>query len=173
MTALNMLQFGGYMLRPAGGNLLNRRMADLDLARAWTAADPDHAGRIEPGFWLQQGIGVDSYLASDRSGPLLFLKIVKHCFTETEWHAELHVQFAPGERERTRCALMKGMEWLIPILERSGAREIYFATRNQTLLRFAVKRLGFKEGLDAPKGEQRLYRRLGEAKAGTAKAEGV
>jgi hypothetical protein len=165
MSALNTLQFKGYTLRPAGP-------ADLDLATAWTAADPDHAGQIGPQFWLEQQLGVDCVLVSDGKGPVFFFKAVMLVYkrrrgplplqlvglseqTITEVSpipekvaAQVFIQFMPcmteEDRERTREALIQGMEWLEPVLEQGGAEEIFFDSRNKKLIAFCVKRLGFQ-----------------------------
>lgn len=67
MTALNTLRFKGFMLRPAG-------LDDYKLADDWVAADKDHAGKIDPLFWLEQRPGVDSVLMLDDEGPVFFFK---------------------------------------------------------------------------------------------------
>lgn len=173
MTALNILSFKGFSLRPAGE-------ADLPLAERWTAWDPDHAGKIAPKFWLEQRMGVDSVLVHDGKGPVFFFKVrllVKpgqtNCPEPLPSHmiglseetlrevygqrdriaAEVFVQFMPcateEDRERTRAALTLGMEWIEPVLEAGGAEEIFFDSSNEKLIAFCVKRLGF----DTPEGK--------------------
>jgi len=73
MSAIESFKFGeSYLLRPAGNGA---HLEDLELAVRWTAADPDHAGRVEPGFWLEQRLGRDSYMLEDAGGPLFFFKL--------------------------------------------------------------------------------------------------
>lgn len=196
MTALNTLCFSGYTLRPAGE-------ADRKLAEQWTAWDEEHAGKIDPGFWLEQRPGMDSVLLLDALGPVLFCKValyaqvVRNAVVDRErplpGHlaglsaetiaelkarregraapatqttagpvAEVFVQFMPcateEDRERTREALARGMEWLEPVLEMSGAEEIFFDSRQEKLIAFCIKRLGFKA--EGGTGMRRLRKAL-------------
>ena len=164
MSALNTLQFKGYTLRPAGER-------DLPLAAEWTAADPDHAGQTHPVFWLEQGLGVDSVLVLDGKGPVFFFKAMMLVYkprrgplplqlvglsertitevspTPDKVAAQVFIQFMPcateEDRERTREALIQGMEWMEPVLGQGGAEEIFFDSRQGKLIAFCIKRLGF------------------------------
>jgi hypothetical protein len=169
MTALNTMQFAGFTLRPAGQD-------DRALAEQWTAWDRDHAGKVDPGFWLEQRVGMDSFLLNDGDGPVFFFKTrlaIEEEYTPTgetsiftgipilskrrTVRAELHIQFMPcateEDHERTRRALLRGLEWLEPVLGHGGAEEIYFDSRDLKLITFAQKKLGFY--LD-PGGQDRL-----------------
>ena len=158
MTALNTLQFSGYTLRPVGAG-------DRELAAEWTAADPEHAGKIEPEFWLEQRPGVDSVLVIDAKGPVFFFKAAMYQ-GGTKRTAQVFIQFMPCEteedRERTREALMQGMQWLEPVLKQGGAEEIFFDSRERKLITFCVKRLGFNLPAGNPDadGFWRLRKRL-------------
>jgi hypothetical protein len=158
MSAIETFHFGQWTLRPAVASLW-----DFRLAKEWTNADPDHAGRVPPGFWTEQTPTRDSYLVTDHTGPLMFFKtIVIHGPTE-HWKffarpepstisIELHMQFAPrGEgaaaaemRDRIAAALMAGLPWLEQVFKQKSVDEIFFDTRSPALIRFCVKRLGFK-----------------------------
>lgn len=133
-------QFSRYVLIPAD-------QKHLDLARAWTLADPDHAGSVRPEFWIEQGEGCEAWLLTDKEGPVYFFKAV-HFNPDIE----VHIQFPPypaaapihsqaHHRNRLALALVEGMRWL----ERTArsVREIRFESRNPKLIRFAENHLGF------------------------------
>jgi hypothetical protein len=186
MTALNTLQFKGFTLRPAAEQ-------DRALAEQWTAWDAEHAGAIKPEFWLEQRMGVDSVLVLDGKGPVFFFKVClleerTRCRSALPMQliglsaqtieevmpkrrrivAQVFIQFMPcateEDRERTRTALKQGTAWLEPVLEQGGAEEIFFDTRNEKLIAFCVKRLGFEvagvTGAGAPSGMMRLRKPL-------------
>lgn len=138
MTALNTFAFNGYILKPAG-------FEHLRLAEAWTSWDADHAGRVEPKFWIAQGEATDSYLLSDARSGIFFFRIDM----ETRETAEVHIQFMPcaheEDRERTRAALLAGMFWLEAVLRGNGVKEIWFDSRDRKLIQFCIKRLEFEE----------------------------
>ena len=195
MTALNTLRFSGYTLRPAGE-------ADRRLAEQWTARDEDHAGKIDPGFWLEQRLGMDSVVVEDSQGPVFFFKtclliekitdqrplpiqlvgLSQKTIDEVRpWSeriaAEVFIQFMPcateEDRERTRQALIEGMAWLAPVLEQSGAEEMFFDSRQPKLIAFCQKRLGFiVDGKDLGDGYMKLRRALQPGKR-AGKMEGV
>jgi hypothetical protein len=172
MTALSTLRFSGYTLRPAGE-------ADRRLAEQWTAWDEDHAGKIDPGFWLEQRPGMDSVVVEDSQGPVFFFKtcLLNQIEPGRGPHAQVFIQFMPcateEDRERTRDALVEGTAWLAPVLEQSGAEEIFFDTRQPKLIAFCQKRLGFiVDGKDLKGGYMRLRRVLQPGKQ-AEKMEGV
>jgi hypothetical protein len=195
MTALSTLRFSGYTLRPAGE-------ADRRLAEQWTARDEDHAGKIDPGFWLEQQPGIDSVVVEDSQGPVFFFKtclliekipgraplpvqlvgLSQATLDEVRplserIAAEVFIQFMPcttdEDRERTRQALIEGTAWLAPVLEQSGAEEMFFDSRQPKLIAFCQKRLGFiVDGKDLGDGYMRLRRALQPGKR-SEKMEGV
>jgi hypothetical protein len=136
-------QFSRYLLIPADPR-------HLDLARAWTLADPDHAGSVRPEFWIEQGEGCEAWLLTDEEGPVYFFKAV-HCQPDVE----VHIQFPPypaaapilsqvHHRNRLALALVEGMRWLECRLKAAKRmREIRFDSRDPKLIRFAEKHLGF------------------------------
>ena len=172
------------------------------LAEQWTARDEDHAGKIDPAFWLEQQPGIDSVMVEDSQGPVFFFKtrlmIVKiidqnplpiqlvGLSQETieevrppvmKIIAEVFIQFMPcateEDRERTRQALMEGTAWLAPVLEQSGAEEMFFDSRQPKLIAFCQKRLGFiVDGTELQNGYIRLRRVLHPEKR-AEKMEGV
>jgi hypothetical protein len=141
MTALNTFQFDGIELRPAATR-------DCALATEWTEQDPDHAGRVQPKFWLSQGLAVDSYLVSDQQGPLLFFRADLSVAKDRTRQCRIHMQFRPEPeaKGRTAIAMTKGLVWielaLAPVVD-----ELLFDSENESLIRFCVNRLGFvREG---------------------------
>jgi hypothetical protein len=154
MTAFNNFTFFGYLLRPV-------TYKDLDLAKDWTARDPDHQ-QVNPHFWIDQGPGNDAYLLVDkeRDGPLFFFKLV----ALERGRIELHIQFDPGvdkkARARRREALMEGLMWLERTMKLAGIKEIVFKTRNSGLLLFAEKRLKFIPDPVAVEGETLLRKQV-------------
>lgn len=141
-------RFMGYELRPT-------EPKDIDLARAWTTADPHHAGLIAPEFWIEQGRGVGgmelTYVLCSPDGNLLFLRM--------ERVARLYIQFSPIESaedsKRLRTALKAGMEYLEIALGAVGIGELIFDTASSLLRAFACRTLGF-----STEGPAVLRRRL-------------
>jgi hypothetical protein len=120
------ITFKGYQLR-------DTVPADIDLARAWTAADPDHAGRVLPEFWI-----TDGWLLSDREGPIFFFRGIRI----KPRTLEIHVQFGDNlTRERLVSALIDGEAWLME--NALDIDEICFDSKNPVLIHFCEKRLGF------------------------------
>ena len=170
MTALNTLRFSGYTLRPAVRK-------DWRRAVQWTAADPDHAGKINPEFWLEQRPGMDSVMVEDSQGPVFFFKTQLLITKEKRITAQVFIQFMPRETvedgNRTRQALTEGMAWLEPVLQQSGAEEIFFTSRQLKLIAFCQKRLGFiVDGKSLEGGYVRLHKTL-EPERRAGKTEGV
>lgn len=136
------------------------------LAKEWIDADPDHAGLL-PTFWVEQGPGVDSTIMIDGKGPVFFFKAKLYDRANDPMKkAQVFIQFMPCEdeeaRERTRTALEHGLKWLETVLEQGGADEIFFDSKNEKLIAFCIKRLGFfrsKSTVGIPFA--RLSKRLG------------
>lgn len=163
MSAIETFRFGQFTLRPAGSAVWDYR-----LAKEWTAADPVHAGKIQPGFWIEQKpLSRDSYLVIDRQGPTLFFKTILFSQPKLpdpmqvdaiakEMAVEIFMQFPPrgqGEeaiqtRDRIMEALKEGAPWLERVLKQKHIAEIFFESESPSLIRFSVKRLGFiRDGL--------------------------
>lgn len=137
MTAFNRFAFNGYLLRPATWN-------DLDLAKEWNERDADHATRVDPTFWVDQGPGEDAYLLTEET-PVFFIKLVAN--GQAKGVIELHIQFdsavdRPGKLKRAE-ALLQGLTWLQRALKVAGVKQIYFRSRNSGLILFSTKRLRF------------------------------
>jgi hypothetical protein len=175
MTAINTFKFGEFFLRPAGEQ-------DRALAERWTAADPDHAGVIDPNFWLENKLGRDGFLLSDASGPVFFFKM--HIYSRFTLPApkklvldngkvaaldeeernllnvvQVFIQFPPWDydcgpdlrltlRGRVSKGLAEGCEWLERTVQPMGATELFFDSKNESLIRFCVNRLGFRRDGD-------------------------
>ena len=142
MTALATFSFQGYTLRPAIGK-------DRKEAAEWTKADPDHRDTTPADFWIEQGMGIESYVLDDRFGSVFFLKLVRQIHHEIE----IHIQFPPKpetataaaeQRERVVNGLILGFEWLERVLILREVRAVFFTSKRPTLIRFAKKRLGFQ-----------------------------
>lgn len=149
MSAIETFTFGPYTLRPAG-----KFDADRKLAEEWTSADRDHAGRVDPVFWLEQKLGRDSYILQDKTGPLFFFKLIQPALPEDRFNAcEVHIQFPPHpgqpekqplQRERLAIALHEGLQWLERVLIGNNIGEIFFDSTSDPLVAFCIKRLGFQ-----------------------------
>lgn len=162
MTATKILNFDGYRLEPA-------TYEHKDLAEQWTAWDRDHAGQVDPSFWLEQDEACDSYLVSDGIGPVLFFKVMTWIMGSlhnasfntgpNKKKAEIHMQFMPAsttiDHQRIGGALLKGCPWLEELLRAAGVEEIYFDSTSPGLVAFTTKRMGFTQE------DGRLRKRLG------------
>lgn len=137
-------RFANYLLRMTGPE-------DLKLATEWTAADADHAGRVDPRFWLERDAHGESWLLHDAEGPLFFFKAVRF-ESQGQNILELHVQFSPvpepidpwthrHHRVRTARALVDGTQWLERTVQ--AFHEMWFDSNNPVLIHFCEKHLGF------------------------------
>ena len=127
-------RFGKYTLRRTTED-------DYELARAWIMADPSHAGRTPPKFFLTQSKGIESYVLEDPEGPVFFFRMTRA--------VRIDIQFAPDEEhERTREGLIRGLDWLSTVLAEKGIRQLIFESVNLPLIRMAEKRLGFHRSHD-------------------------
>jgi len=136
-----MFQFKGYRLRPA-------LLGDLALAQQWTAADPDHAGRVDPKSWITQSELTQSYILEDAEGPIFFFKGE----LELQWpRIVVHIQFPPDDRpnfhhrrrQRVSQGLIEGLAWLEERMA-GAVNEIVFESSTPALVRFSIRHLGFK-----------------------------
>lgn len=118
-----------------GGGLELRevRPEDHALLCAWIDADPHHRGKTLPSFFEA---AKDCFLLHDEHAPVFFLKLSRA--------VRLDVQFAPGDRIRTRRGLHEGFPPLAAILAATGAEEVLFAADTELLARSMEKRMGFK-----------------------------
>lgn len=138
MSALGLLpsfHFAGYTLRPT-------QIDDLQLARAWNDADPDHVRTTQPSFWIVQSTCSNSYLLEDQDGAVFFFKMVL-----AGRRVEVHIQFPPGTalaQSRVRHGLRLGIQWLEKQLISAGFDGYFFHSRNPSLVVFCENRLGFE-----------------------------
>jgi len=128
-------RFGKYILRPATD-------ADLALAETWVCADPWHANTTPAEFFLNHEKGIESFVLEDPDGPVFFFRMTRTI--------RLDIQFPPDDaqptdqpHERTREALMAGVEWLASSLALAGIHQLIFDSDNPLLIRSAERRLGF------------------------------
>lgn len=128
-------RFGKYILRPATD-------ADLATAETWVCADPWHATTTEPEFFLSHEKGIESFVLEDPDGPVFFFRMTRTI--------RLDIQFPPDDEqptdrphERTREALIQGVEWLAGSLALAGIHQLIFDSVNPLLIRSAERRLGF------------------------------
>lgn len=132
MSARVSYTFFGYTLRPATAK-------DLELARAWTAADPAHHGVIAPEFWIEQGIGIDSFVLTDAGGPIFFFRMQRA--------VRLFVQFAPIKNKvdeaRARDGIFRGVNFLVGALAKVQICEMLFDSTSKLLRLYVVGRLRF------------------------------
>jgi hypothetical protein len=127
-------RFQGFTLRPAIDS-------DLEIAKAWTEADPDHRGITKPEFWLENVGNANSFLLEDAFGPVfLFRMDVKGN------EVAAHIQFPPDEpatRRRVMQGLTLGFAWLEKILSGQRYKTLFFNSTSIPLINFCQKRLGF------------------------------
>jgi hypothetical protein len=127
--------FDGYTLR-----LTEER--DRPLLTTWIAADPNHAGRVLPDFFLRNPPGEDCWALEDVAGHVVF-------YFKTQTAVRLHIQFGPAETEAERAvnreAMLCGMRWLETRLCANNFREMVFQSDNRILRIFATHELGFRE----------------------------
>lgn len=118
--------------------------ADREKLNLFIAADPDHVGKSQAQFWIDQGAGVESLVfndgAEEKPGPT-------DIFVRFTMVARLDVQFPPNADRGARMAigqLMKnGMPWLMAELKKRGIREVVFDSKSPGLIAMC-KRFGFE-----------------------------
>lgn len=146
-------KFEGYTLRPIVE-------ADYKKLEEWIAADPAHAGLLDPEFFMGEAVDsqgqivqdprVTVFALGDRKETLMYVRLTRA--------SRVHIQFPPmpaqdGSREAGTAlhkqrkgianALVKGMAYLEVALERAGATEWIFDTESQALRNMVQKRMGF------------------------------
>ena len=135
-------KFDGYVFRPAAEG-------DVELARRWNAADPEHQWEARfPDYWVEQNGVVNSYVLEDTKGILFFMKSIR-CSGGKE--IEINIQFDRARSQVSALRLMVGLsigfDWLKKALPMNGFEAVYFVSRNRNLCTFAEQRLGFaKDG---------------------------
>lgn len=142
MAHLPVYEFDGYTFRPAIEE-------DLPLAQNWNLADPDHAWEAEnPKYWIEQGPHINSYLLEDRRGVVFFVKSIRHKEDELEITLQFDRERSMVSKIRVMSGMRAGFSWLRKSLPMNGFKSLYFVSKNEDLIIFATKRLGFvKEGM--------------------------
>jgi hypothetical protein len=134
------MKVGNYIWREA--TALDRKQLEL-----WIAADPDHAGTVEPEFFCRNAEGRECYAVEDGQGLVIFyLKLTSlYCGKVLQ----LDIQFRPHDRfarpKWTADALIDGMEWLKTATAGAGVARMTFTSTRPDLIAFAKRRLGFAE----------------------------
>lgn len=142
MAELPVYQFDGYTFRPA-------TLADRPLARSWNMMDPEHKWEMQyPDYWIEQNSQVNCYVLEDGIGILFFVRSIRHLGNEIE----ITLQFDRECGMVSKGRVMKGMEvgfaWLKKALPMNGFTALYYVSKNEDLVLFTEKRLGFvKEGM--------------------------
>ena len=118
--------------RPAGP-------ADREMVAGWIALDPDHAG-MDPNFFVVPEPHTNCFVWEDDQGPVFAFRLSRML--------RVDIQFNPTEKERTREALERGVEWIREEGSRSGFREMIFQSVNRLLINFCKRRLRFSPARD-------------------------
>lgn len=138
-------QFDDFTLRPA-------TEADLPLARAWNAADPDHVWEMgTERYWIRPEGGWEKcsecFVLEDFE-PVFFLRTTR-IWQHEQMSIEISIQFNRADLTtplwRTMNGMLAGMKWLERTLPANGIHAIYFSSKSERLIRFAQVRLGFSE----------------------------
>lgn len=133
-------EFAGMKFREVGDQ-------DRERLEQWINADPEHRMTMSPETFLgempdgEKDPRPTCLALEDEKGTVFYVRISRA--------ARVTIQFAPnqtrGERLRNGTALTEGMALLESILERAGAEEWIFNTRNPRLKELAMSRMGFTE----------------------------
>jgi hypothetical protein len=115
--------------------------ADLEMLRAWIAADEDHRETTLPEFFVKAPAGVSCGIVSDPIGPVFAIRF-ERCL-------RLHIQFMPqataSDRGRVADALLEGLGWLKNFARGQSFQQLIFVSAVQPLVRFCERRLGFRQ----------------------------
>lgn len=124
--------FYGYTVRTTG-------IIDASLAKRYTA-------RGNPGFWLMQEDGRESFLVT-RSRLLIAFFQVEHLSGKPQ--ARLHFQAFPTASPRF---LLRGLLKLVPLIEKAlasrGTRAVFFTSHSPAMSAFMQENLGYTQSGD-------------------------
>lgn len=142
MADLPVYQFDGYKFRPATSD-------DQPLARLWNRMDPEHTWELQyPDYWIDQNNQVNSYVLEDEIGILFFVKSIRHMGNEIEITLQFDRECGMVSKTRVMRGMEVGFAWLKKALPMNGFTALYFVSKNEDLILFTEKRLGFvKEGM--------------------------
>lgn len=125
--------FDGYTVRPVS----ERDRVYLDLL---ITADPYHADRMTPDFFLDLGPGEDAWAMEDEDHRIVF-------YFKTATVVRVAIQFADWgshrARNRNQRALTKGLRWIENLLRQNRFTEMIFDSEGPELRQFAGRRMGF------------------------------
>lgn len=99
----------------------------------WIEKDPDHAGRVDAGFFLPSP-NTECFAVEDSKGPVFFCR--------AENVLRLHIQFCP-DRRRTAIAVDEFTKWIRGNAASRGYKQIIFESVFSPLIKFLEKR-GFR-----------------------------
>jgi hypothetical protein len=134
-------QFDGYTFRPATPD-------DRTLARLWNMMDPEHKWELQfPDYWIDQNNRVNSYVLEDSIGILFFVKSIRQADNEIEIAIQFDRECGTVSKARVMRGMAAGFAWLKDALPMNGFKSLYFQSKNEDLILFTQKRLGFvKDG---------------------------
>jgi hypothetical protein len=166
-------KFDGYSLRELDES-------DYKQLEEWIAADPAHAGLLDPEFFMGQAVNREGVLAEDprvtvfalqdRKNTLMYIRLTRA--------SRVQIQFPPSpkpdgsregftamhrHRKQITNALIKGMAFLEVGLAQAGATEWIFETESHSLKLMVERRMGFAS---SPNEMVRLIPRLDDQEGG-------
>jgi hypothetical protein len=112
----------------------------MDSEHTWEAQYPD--------YWIEQNNQVNSYVLEDAIGVVFFVKSIRHMGGEIEISLQFDRMRGMVSKTRVMGAMAAGFSWLKKALPMNGFSTVYFVSKNQDLIVFAEKGLGFvKDGI--------------------------
>lgn len=108
-----------------------------DQIAEWIEKDPDHAGRVDAGFFLPSP-NTECFAVEDSKGPVFYVR--------AENVLRLHIQFCP-ERRRTVVAVDEFTKWIQNNARSRGYKQVIFDSVFQPIIKFLGKR-GFYSSPD-------------------------
>lgn len=111
--------------------------------------DPDHTWELQyPDYWIDQNSQVNSYVLEDSIGILFFVRSTRHMGNEIEITLQFDRQCGMVSKTRVMKGMEVGFEWMKKALPMNGFKAMYFVSKNQDLILFTERRLGFvKDGM--------------------------
>jgi len=142
LNNLPVYEFDGYRFRPATPD-------DKPLSRLWNMMDPEHKWELQfPDYWIEQNSQVNCYVLEDAIGILFFVKSIRHADNEIEITLQFDRECGITSKARVVRGLDAGFQWLKEALPMNGFKSLYFMSKNEDLILFTEKRLGFvKDGV--------------------------
>jgi hypothetical protein len=124
--------------------LKNRALREEDRSKIvdWVAADPDHCGKSDVGFWMPIPDDPSSlkFMVEDESGDLMAIRLEKVM--------RVHVQFAPAtEKDRIRKALPDFLQFLDSEGRKHHYTQLIYESVYAPLIKF-VQHFGWKSSVN-------------------------